>query len=100
MALINLQVGVEKPNNVYRLLKGMESVPSSHGDEVHYLLLHAVVNWQEGDQQREVFCIAMQYSDTLGEFVNVSQPAHIAVEDLDMLQVRFAEFIQRQRQSQ
>ncbi|MBX3726809.1 MAG: hypothetical protein KF823_12940 [Xanthomonadales bacterium] len=100
MALINLQLGIEKPNNVYRLVLGMESVPSSHGDDVHYLLLHAIVNWHEGELQREIFCIAMQYSDILGEFVNVSQPAHIAVEDLDTLQEHFASFIRRQRQSQ
>jgi hypothetical protein len=97
MALITLQVGLDKPGNVYRLVRAMEAVPSSQGPDVCYLMLRAVVRYGDSEEDREIFCIAMQYSDTLGEFVNVSQPAHVALEDIDELQVRFAAFVHAHR---
>lgn len=93
MALINLQVGIDKPGNVYRLIHAMEAMPSSHGNGVHYLMIYATVRWSNENQEHDVFCIAMQYSDALGEMVNVSQPAHIALEDIDVLQQRFSVFV-------
>ena len=59
-----------------------ESVPSSHHDgRAHYLLLHATVKWGSKPES-EAFLIATQYSDQVGEDVDVSQPAHILAEDI------------------
>ena len=93
---INLNLHEAREDSVYRYIHAWEAIPSSHRDGVYYLLLHVDVQWgQAKNRNEEVFTIAMQYSDTPGRNVAASQPAHILVSDVELVQARLAAFVMR-----
>ena len=74
---ITLKLREDKPDNVYRFINRWHLVSSSHGDEVFYLFVDALVQWGPGrDYPAKVFSIVMQYSSEIGTNVDISQPAH------------------------
>ena len=94
MALIDLVVGQEKPDNVYDEVYAMEQVPSSHGDDIYYLLVHGKVRWGEDrEHPMDAFFIAMQYSKSVGKRVSISQPAHIVDKDMSRVMAALAKFV-------
>lgn len=93
---IDLSLREDKPKNVYRMIEEWESVPSSHGSNISYLLLFGVFQWgaDRGTPVRG-FSIAMQYSAEIGKRVDVSQPAHITLEDTPRVLSAMNAFIAR-----
>lgn len=91
---ITLELKKDKPDNVYRLINRWQLIPSSHGEQVFYLFVDAWVQWGPGrDYPANVFSIVMQYSAQIGCNVDVSQPAHIHVEDIQNVNQLFQEFV-------
>lgn len=87
---INLELRVDKSENVYRYIYSWRAVPSSHGNDIFYLLLHALVEWN--GRAENIFCLAMQYSLHIGTNVDVSQPAHVLEQDIQQVSNAWAEF--------
>ncbi len=91
---IDLQLRVDKPENVYRFIYDWRVIPSSHDSGVSYLLIHALVQWgSERDYPVNAFSIAVQYSPAPGRSVDVSQPPHILEEDVEQVAAAFQEFM-------
>lgn len=98
---IKLELRTEKPNNVYRYVYDWHPVQSSIDANVNYLLLHVQVQWGlNRDYPVDVFSIAMQYSTNAGENVDVSQPPHIPVEDIDRVVEEFSSFVNRNQREE
>src|SRR5438552_3558779 len=94
----NLELRVDKPDNVYRFIYDWETVQSSHDQNVMYLLIHGIVQWgPDRSFPIEVFSIAVQYSHTPGIDVDVSQPPHIPEADVDSLNNQFSRFVARRK---
>ncbi len=91
---ISFELNVDKPGRVYRRILAMERVSSGHGDNIGYLLVHALVEWGDANSESPMpaFFIAMQYSAEPGMRVDVSQPAHILARDLPRVLAAFSEF--------
>ena len=89
----DLVLGVDKPDNVYRLIERWVMVPSSHGTEVHYLIMKGVFQWG-ANRERPVngYAIAIQYSSEPGHSVDLSQPAHIPIEDMPSVLAALSDF--------
>lgn len=93
---VNLELRVDKPDNVYRYVHGWRPVPSNEAEDVYYLLIHAIVQWEQLTNVREVFTIVMQYSRETGRSVDVSQPPHILKEDLHRVMEELHSFIREE----
>lgn len=94
----NLELRTDKAENVYRYIYDWTTVQSSHDDSAMYLLMHALVQWGPArDYPINVFSIAMQYSRTPGQEVDVSQPPHIPEDDIDAVIGEFTSFVERRR---
>lgn len=91
---IHLELRVKKPANIYRFIYDWLPVPSSHGDGIFYLMLHARVKWP-GGRLKTVFLVAMQYSAQVGEKVAVGQPAHILEQDLERFSIAWDRFTRK-----
>lgn len=91
---INLELGVDKPDNVWRYVHAWQESPCSHDSNARYLFLHALVQWGSDRSHIEnVFSIAIQYSSQIGKNVDVSQPAHIVENDATRVLKEFQEFV-------
>ncbi len=91
---ITLELGKDKPGNVYRYINRWHLVPSSHGSDVFYLFVDALVQWgPKRDYPAKVFSMVMQYSSEIGHNVDVSQPAHIHVDDVHKVMQEFEAFV-------
>jgi hypothetical protein len=87
---VNLELRTDKPDNVYRFIYAWHTVKSSHGSDIYYLMIHALVQWE--NVSVDTFCILMQYSNVIGKNVDVSQPAHILEEDIDQVNTQWSSF--------
>jgi len=92
---ISLELRVDKPDNVYRYIYDWRPVPSSHSPDVFYLMLHALIQWN--DFPVNAFCLAVQYSATPGVNVDVSQPVHVLEDDVDALTQAWVDFTRQRR---
>ena len=93
---ITLHLRQDKAENVYRYVERWEAHPSSQGEDVYYLLIVGVFQWgQRKENPVQGFSVAMQYSTTIGEDVDVSQPAHIHQDDAARVADAFAKFVKR-----
>ena len=92
---INLELRQDKPDNVWRFIYAWRESECSHDPNARYLFLHALVQWgQDREHAENVFSIAIQYSNEIGQNVDVSQPAHITEQDLPRVLKEFQEFIE------
>lgn len=92
--LIDLALNEDKENNVYRYIESWISIPSAHGSGIYYLIMRGVFQWGEKrDRPITGIAVAMQYSRETGKRVDVSQPAHIASEDIPAFVGALNEFI-------
>lgn len=90
---IDLELNTDKPGNVYRYIYSWRPILSGHGQNIYYLLLHAIVQWgPDRDQPVKAFSIAMQYSSTPGHNADISQPPHILESDIDLVLKEFEAF--------
>ncbi len=97
---INLELRVDKPENVYRYVEDWSAVPSSHADDIFYLILRGVFQWGTNrDTPVQGYSIAMQYSPEAGRNVDVSQPPHILDADAENVQQALSAFISKHAQS-
>lgn len=89
----NLDFRVDKPDNTYRYIEEWEAVPSTHGNNIHYLFLYGIFKWQ-GRFVRS-FAIVVQYGSVLGQNVELQLPPHILAEDAERVWAAFAAFRER-----
>ena len=93
---LKLELRVDKPENVYRYIYDWQESECSHGPNARYLFLHALVQWGPNREWPEnVFSVAMQYSTSIGQNVDISQPAHLTEEDAVRVLREFSEFVAR-----
>ena len=96
--LSNLRLRSTSEGSVYRYIYDWEAIPSGHGAEIYYLLIHAQVQWgKQRERQEDVFAVAMQYSPVPGRGVAITQPAHILEKDLDVFVQRWQAFVDRRK---
>lgn len=96
--MANLELRIDKPENVYQFIFDWQAQPSAHGKNILYLFLHALVQWgTDRNNPVVVFVIVMQYSPTLGHNVDLTQPAHILEEDAPLILERFEAFVTGRR---
>jgi len=75
MEKLTLRLGENFRDGVYRRIHAWHPIPSGHGPGIHYLLLHARVEWRTPPREEDIFTIVMQYSSTPGSGVALKQPA-------------------------
>lgn len=93
---IKLELHKDKPENVYRYIEDWTAVPSSHAEDIFYLILRGVFQWgTDRGTPVQGYSIAMQYSSEAGHNIDVSQPPHILDADADRVQRAFSEFISK-----
>lgn len=93
--LINLELRVDKPDNVYRFIYAWKTITITQDDNSFYLIFHALVNWNGSPEN--IFCIAMQRSREIGHQVDVSEPVHIPEEDIDIVNKIWLKFIEERK---
>jgi len=92
---INLDLRIDKPDNVWRFIYAWQESRCGHDIQSRYIFLHALVQWDVARSSPEnVFTIAIQYSTEEGRNVDVSQPAHILEEDIPRVLEEFQVFVQ------
>ena len=92
---MTLRVGENFRDGVYRRIHAWQPIPSGHGPGIHYLLLHARVEWRTPPREADIFTIVMQYSPTPGSGVALKQPAHILDSDASVVLPAFSDFVSR-----
>lgn len=82
-----------KEDNTYVWVEEWRLVPSSHAPGVYYLVMAAIVKWQDDSLHWAVVTV-MQYSNKEGHNVALRMPAHVLPEDFDRVQAAESEMRQ------
>lgn len=95
---VDLELCVDKPENVWRYIYAWQESECSHDFNVRYLFLHALVQWGSDKSHLEnVYTIVIQYSTEIGKNVDISQPAHIVEKDVSRVLNEFQKFVETTR---